>query len=406
MTSWPAKTLPAEASVHGYIGVVPRIDKTGLFHAVGFARRTVTARSRLAPAATGSTGTATVKQARSAAATAGHGELKGFGVALTTVVVVADGIVDGVVEMGVAVIEGKTAVVGGEVVPDEMFGTALDEDWPLEPQAVTVNASATVSVAMGVFRCMEAPIRWWMARPCADAVADGSQPAPDVGALVADRLQWDTRPAVPRADADNPAARSRLDGYRRPMSTNDVPTPGIDVRVMEPSEFASVRALSVAAFGDDDGLGELLDALRSSWVWEDELSFVARIGSELVGHVLYTRALLDARPRLVDVLVLGPVGVRPDLQRSGIGARLITASLEVVARRSEPLVFLEGHPTYYPRFGFVPGASLDFVAPSLRIPADAFMVYRLPTYQPWMTGTLVYCDAVWRSDAVGLRDEA
>jgi len=180
----------------------------------------------------------------------------------------------------------------------------------------------------------------------------------------------------------------------------------VTVRPMATDEYAAVRELSIAAFGGDPTLGELLDALRSSWAWVDELSFVADDAGELVGHVLYTRALLDARPRLVDVLVLGPVGVRPDLQRSGIGSQLITRSLAVVATRSEPVVFLEGHPTYYPRFGFERGADLGFVAPSLRIPPDSFQALRLPAYEAWMTGTLVYPDAVWRADAVGLREDS
>jgi putative acetyltransferase len=29
---------------------------------------------------------------------------------------------------------------------------------------------------------------------------------------------------------------------------------------------------------------------------------------------------------------------------------------------------------------------------------------RLPAYEPWMTGTLVYAEAFWRHDAVGPRD--
>jgi putative acetyltransferase len=175
------------------------------------------------------------------------------------------------------------------------------------------------------------------------------------------------------------------------------------VRTMAAGEFDGVRALSIAAFGNDPVIGELLDALRASWAWIDELSFVAERDGELVGHVLYTRAILDAPPRLVDVLVLSPIGVRPDLQRTGIGGALITSSLKVIGERDEPLVFLEGHPTYYPRFGFRIAADLGFVAPSLRIPRRSFMVYPLPSYVPWMTGTLVYPDAFWRCDAVGLR---
>ena len=174
------------------------------------------------------------------------------------------------------------------------------------------------------------------------------------------------------------------------------------VRRMRAEEFGSVREVCVAAFADPT-LGELVDALRSSWAWEDDLSFVAELDGEIVGQVLYVHALLDAPERLVDVLVLSPVGVRPDLQRRGIGSRLITESLRVLSSRAEPLVFLEGHPTYYPRFGFRPGRELGFTAPSVRIPDEAFMVRPLPSYQTWMTGALVYPDAFWRTDAVGLR---
>jgi putative acetyltransferase len=102
--------------------------------------------------------------------------------------------------------------------------------------------------------------------------------------------------------------------------------------------------------------------------------------------------------------VLSPVGVRPDVQRRGIGSTLITTTLRQLHDRAEPLIFLEGHPTYYPRFGFVRAAEHGFVAPSVRIPTNAFMVYRLPAYEPSMTGALVYPDAFWRADAVGLRD--
>ncbi|HYN75449.1 MAG TPA: N-acetyltransferase, partial [Candidatus Limnocylindria bacterium] len=146
--------------------------------------------------------------------------------------------------------------------------------------------------------------------------------------------------------------------------------PSVLVRCMRAGEFSRVRDVCVAAFGDPS-LGGLVDALSSSWAWEDDLSFVAELDGEIVGQVLYVHAFLDAPERLVDVLVLSPVGVRPDLQRRGIGSRLITESLGVLSARAEPLVFLEGHPTFYPRFGFRPGWELGFTAPSVRIPKDA-----------------------------------
>jgi putative acetyltransferase len=184
------------------------------------------------------------------------------------------------------------------------------------------------------------------------------------------------------------------------------------VRVMRPGEYDRVRALEVAAFGDDESIGALLDLLRGSWTWEDEMSFVAELvpdaaaadDGEVVAHVLYTHAIVDAPDRLVDVLLLSPVGVRPDHHGLGIGTRLITETLQLLAAtRHEPLVFLEGDPRYYTRFGFVAAGDRGFRAPSLRIPPPAFQLYPLPADDGSLTGTLVYPDAFWRTDSVGLR---
>jgi putative acetyltransferase len=207
-----------------------------------------------------------------------------------------------------------------------------------------------------------------------------------------------TRPDPERYEYRNVLASDPLSGHSACVSHT------VNVRTMRRDEFGTIRDLSIAAFGDDPHIGQLLDALRESWAWDDDLSFVAEDGGEVVGHVLYTHAILDTSLRLQDVLVLSPIGVRPARQRHGIGGHLITASLTVLRKRTEPLVFLEGHPDYYPRFGFVRAGDLGFVAPSVRIPAAAFMVHMLPRYEPWMTGALVYPDAFWRADAVGLRD--
>ena len=124
----------------------------------------------------------------------------------------------------------------------------------------------------------------------------------------------------------------------------------------------------------------------------------------MVGHAMFTSSLLDAPRRLVSVQVLSPVGVSPRQQRQGVGSAILERGLEILIERSVPVVFVEGPPQYYSRFGFEPGADHGFRRPSLRIPDTAFQALRLPSYEPWMSGTLVYSETFWRHDAVGLRE--
>jgi putative acetyltransferase len=178
----------------------------------------------------------------------------------------------------------------------------------------------------------------------------------------------------------------------------------VSIRDERPEDVPEVDAMVVDAF-DDPRLRGLLRDLRRSDAWVDGLSLVADRDGDIVGHVLLTRSVLDAPSRMVDVLVLSPLAVRSDVQGRGIGSALVRHSLGRLQGGTEPLVFLEGSPAYYPRFGFVPGGQLGFRKPSLRIPDQAFQVLTLPAYEPWMTGTLVYAEAFWRNDCVGLRDQ-
>src|SRR3984957_18712787 len=182
----------------------------------------------------------------------------------------------------------------------------------------------------------------------------------------------------------------------------------MDLREELPSDRESVRDIHLQAFGDhgpaDHGVvvASLVDTLRETITPTDGLSLVAEHDGQIVGHVMFTRSLLDAPRRLVEVQVLSPLAVMPGHQKCGTGSALVRRGLKALADRTVPLVFLEGDPGYYSRFGFAPGGDLGFRKPSLRIPDVAFQAIRLPEYQPWMTGTLVYAEPFWRYDAVGL----
>ncbi|QOV44791.1 GNAT family N-acetyltransferase [Streptomyces chromofuscus] len=179
----------------------------------------------------------------------------------------------------------------------------------------------------------------------------------------------------------------------------------MDLREELPSDGQAVRNVHLQAFADHGSVvADLVDSLRGTIAPEDGLSLVAEHDRQVVGHVMFTRSLLDAPQRLVEVQVLSPLAVMPEFHRRGIGSALVRHGLGTLAERAVPLVFLEGDPGYYSRFGFAAGGDLGFRKPSLRIPDGAFQAIRLPAYEPWMTGTLVYAEPFWRHDAVGLRD--
>jgi putative acetyltransferase len=72
---------------------------------------------------------------------------------------------------------------------------------------------------------------------------------------------------------------------------------------------------------------------------------------------------------------LGPVAVAPELQRRGIGSRLIRTCLDWLQRPTQNAAgcILVGNPEYYRRFGFLPFPAL---APS-NVPAQFFQILPL-----------------------------
>ncbi len=94
---------------------------------------------------------------------------------------------------------------------------------------------------------------------------------------------------------------------------------------------------------------------------EASLSFVACVGTLLVGSNIMTRIRCGAAP----ALLLGPLTVEPAFQKGGIGEALMNRSLQAAQEQGHALVLLVGDLLYYGRCGFnrVPDGRIAFIGP-------------------------------------------
>ena len=112
----------------------------------------------------------------------------------------------------------------------------------------------------------------------------------------------------------------------------------------------------------------------------------------VIGHIIVSGTTLDTDDSgIVPILMLSPLGVVPDEQNKGVGSMLTVAALALADARPEPLMIVQGHPTYYPRFGFVPGRTIGVLPPEHLGPIDqAWMVRRRPGFPADIRGRVVY----------------
>lgn len=156
-------------------------------------------------------------------------------------------------------------------------------------------------------------------------------------------------------------------------------------------DVEAIRAVIAAAFtrpGTACPPAEvrLVDELRASPAWLPALSLVAVSATgDVAGHVLCTRGHVGDAP----VLALGPLSVRPDCQRRGVGSALMHAVLGAGDALDEPLVALLGSPDYYRRFGFRLSGEYG-IAPPRPQWEPYFQVRVLSAYQPGLRGAFAY----------------
>ena len=159
------------------------------------------------------------------------------------------------------------------------------------------------------------------------------------------------------------------------------------IRAERAEDEHELAALIDAAFGDTE-TSVFTAQLRSSPGYVPELTFVADDEGELVGFTMLSYVTAGDR----DVLILTPMAVRPDRQRAGVGKQVVRAAIAAADARGEPVLLVEGVPSYYPQFGFRSARALGFAPPDARIPDAAWMALPLAAWDPAVAAGVVYPD--------------
>jgi putative acetyltransferase len=155
-------------------------------------------------------------------------------------------------------------------------------------------------------------------------------------------------------------------------------------------DYPKITEVVTLTFGQPNE-AKLVEEIRSSDYYIPELSFVAEIDGNIVGHVLFSYIHLVNKETLL-VLALAPVGVHPQFQNQGIGSAMVEYGLEKADAFGEALVIVLGHPSFYNRFGFVSSTNYNIKSP-FEVPPEAFMVKPLKNYEPKYIGEVVYPQA-------------
>jgi predicted N-acetyltransferase YhbS len=154
----------------------------------------------------------------------------------------------------------------------------------------------------------------------------------------------------------------------------------IEIRQEKESDFQIVNHLTFLAFQNmefADGDEHILVAhLRNSLDFIPELSLVAILNGEIVGHILFTSSRIVSTDRVFKSLTLAPVSVHPDYQNQGIGSLLIKEGLRIAKEMGHTNVNVLGHADYYPKFGFFPASQFGVTIP-MEVPDEAFMMLEL-----------------------------
>ena len=139
----------------------------------------------------------------------------------------------------------------------------------------------------------------------------------------------------------------------------------ITIRPEEHRDYKDIVSLVLRSFlegteySDGTDIVALIEEIRDSEYYIPELSFVAELDGEIVGHFLFSHFPLSTTPEGghggandTDIVMLAPVSVHADHLRQGIGSAMIKLGIEKVKEMGFGGIIVEGNYRFYNTVGF------------------------------------------------------
>ena len=140
---------------------------------------------------------------------------------------------------------------------------------------------------------------------------------------------------------------------------------GVAIRPEEHKDYKSIVSLILRSFregtdySDGTDIIALVEEIRDSRYYIPELSFVAELDGEIVGHFLFSHFPLSATEKGghgdgtdSGIVMLAPVSVHADHFRQGIGSTMLKMGIEKVKKAGYKGITVEGNFRFYNKVGF------------------------------------------------------
>jgi putative acetyltransferase len=164
------------------------------------------------------------------------------------------------------------------------------------------------------------------------------------------------------------------------------------IRPETANDYEAITQVTLAAFtgkfSDNPTEHMIVKGLREAGALS--LSLAAEMDGRIVGHVAFSKVTINGEDK--DWYGLGPISVQPDLQKQGIGSRLIQDGLARIREMGARGCVLEGDPNYYHRFGFKSYSHLIYED----APAPQYFM-ALPFYDEVPSGKVEYHPAFYNN---------